>query len=104
MPLTKTGKQRPVGLCFHNLVKSTEFTQLKVGNYNCRQWVFISVAGQGLNLAEQCMLLARISCGSAGILKSHPLGRVMREIWQYTIAGYSEDQMKAYLKGTCLLK
>ena len=53
---------------------------------------------EGWKLVEQCILLARVSCGSAGILKSHPLGRLIREVWQYTIAGYSEDQVKAYLK------
>lgn len=55
---------------------------------------------EGLELVEQCSLLARISCGSAGILKSHSLGRILREIWQYTIAGYSEEQMKSYM--TCI--
>ncbi|HLB34505.1 MAG TPA: acyl-CoA dehydrogenase family protein [Chthoniobacterales bacterium] len=53
---------------------------------------------EGLELSEQCVLLARVACGSAGILKAHPLGRFIREIWQYTVAGYSEDQVKAYLK------
>ena len=53
---------------------------------------------EGLELTEQCTLLARISCGSAGILKTHPLGRLIRETWQYAVAGYSEDQVKSYLK------
>lgn len=57
----------------------------------------LTLRNEGLELVERCSLLARISCGSAGILKSHPLGRVMREIWQYTIAGYSEEQMQSYL-------
>jgi len=56
-----------------------------------------TLRNEGLELVERCSLLARISCGSAGILKSHPLGRILKEIWQYTIAGYSEDQMKSYL-------
>lgn len=52
---------------------------------------------QGVQLVEECALLARIACGSAGILRSHPLGRLIRESWQYTVAGYSEEQLKAYL-------
>lgn len=52
---------------------------------------------QGLQLVEECILLARVSCGSAGILRSHPLNRLIRESWQYTVAGYSEQQMEAYL-------
>ncbi len=57
----------------------------------------LTLRNEGLHLVEQCSLLARISCGSAGALKSHPLGRILREVWQYTIAGYSEDQMKSYM-------
>ena len=57
----------------------------------------LTLRSEGLGLTEQCSLLARISCGSAGILKSHPLGRILREIWQYTVAGYSEEQMHSYL-------
>jgi hypothetical protein len=56
----------------------------------------LALRNEGLELVERCSLLARISCGSAGILKSHPLSRVLREVWQYTIAGYSEEQMRAY--------
>ncbi len=52
---------------------------------------------EGLQLVEECILLARISCGSSGILRSHPLGRLIRESWQYTVAGYSEVQMRVYL-------
>lgn len=57
----------------------------------------LALRNEGFHLVEQCSLLARVSCGSAGILKSHSLGRIMREVWQYTIAGYSEEQMKSYL-------
>jgi len=64
----------------------------------------LTLRNEGFELVEQCSLLARISCGSAGILKSHALGRIMKEVWQYTIAGYSEEQMKNYLKGNCSLK
>jgi len=58
----------------------------------------LALRKEGLKLTEECVLLARIACGSAGILKSHPLGRLIRETWQYTVAGYSENQVKAYLK------
>ena len=51
---------------------------------------------EGLQLAEECALLARLSCGAASILKEHPLNRLVQEMWQYTVAGYSEDQRKAY--------
>ena len=51
---------------------------------------------EGLQLAEECALLARLSCGAASILKEHPLNRLTQEMWQYTVAGYSEDQRKAY--------
>jgi alkylation response protein AidB-like acyl-CoA dehydrogenase len=57
----------------------------------------LALRNEGLELIEEASLLARISCGTAGLLKSHPLGRLLREIWQYTIAGYSEDQVKSYL-------
>ena len=63
----------------------------------------LTLRNEGLGLIEQCSLLARISCASAGVLKSHALGRILREIWQYTIAGYSEEQMKSYLKGEFFL-
>ena len=64
----------------------------------------LTLRNEGFELVEQCSLLARISCGSAGILKTHSLGRILREIWQYTIAGYSEDQMRSYLKGEFFLR
>ncbi|MBX9743159.1 MAG: acyl-CoA dehydrogenase family protein [Chthoniobacterales bacterium] len=51
---------------------------------------------EGLQLVEKCILLARVACGSSGILRSHPLGRLIRESWQYTVAGYSEQQVEAY--------
>ena len=53
---------------------------------------------EGVELSEKCALLARISCGSAGVLKSHPLGRLIRESWQYTVAGYSQEQVQSYLE------
>ncbi|MBX9577360.1 MAG: acyl-CoA/acyl-ACP dehydrogenase [Chthoniobacterales bacterium] len=74
------------------------YTRLKDGTTSP-----LALRNEGLELVEQCSLLARISCGSAGILKSHPLGRILREIWQYTIAGYSEEQMRSYLKGEFFL-
>lgn len=63
----------------------------------------LALRNHGLELVERCALLARISCGSAGLLKSHPLGRILREVWQYTIAGYSEEQMSSYLKSSFFL-
>ncbi|MFZ4115560.1 MAG: acyl-CoA dehydrogenase family protein [Chthoniobacterales bacterium] len=52
----------------------------------------------GLRLAEESALLARFACGAASILKEHPINRLIREIWQYTVAGYSEEQRQAYLR------
>jgi hypothetical protein len=57
----------------------------------------LELRAEGLLLAEQCALLARISCGAESLLASHPITRISREIWQYTIAGYSKDQAQAYL-------
>jgi len=56
----------------------------------------LTLRSEGLQLAEECALLARLSCGAASILKEHPLNRLIQEMWQYTVAGYSEDQRKAY--------
>lgn len=52
---------------------------------------------EGLQLAERCSLLARTACGAASILKEHPINRLIRETWHHTMAGYSEEQRKAYL-------
>jgi hypothetical protein len=54
---------------------------------------------QGLSLAEKCISFARMVCGAESILASHPINRISREIWQYSVAGYSEDQLNAYLAG-----
>ena len=53
---------------------------------------------EGFKLAEDCCLLARFSIGAASLLKEHPINRIAREIWQYTLAGYSEEQRNVYLK------
>jgi hypothetical protein len=58
----------------------------------------LQLRAAGLALAEQCVLFARISCGAVSLLEGHPITRISREIWQYTIAGYSEEQALAYLK------
>lgn len=52
---------------------------------------------EGLELAEKSARLARFSCGAGSLSKTHPINRMMREIWQYTIAGYSEEQRRVYL-------
>ncbi|MFI0347866.1 MAG: acyl-CoA dehydrogenase family protein [Chthoniobacterales bacterium] len=57
----------------------------------------LTLRAEGVELAERCVLLSRVACGSVSVLKSHPVARLSREIWQYTIAGYSEEQLKAYL-------
>ncbi len=51
----------------------------------------------GLKFAEKCLSFAKLVCGSQGLLSTHPLTRLNREIWQYSIGGYSEDQLEAYL-------
>ncbi len=53
---------------------------------------------EGLLLAEQCIHFARIVCGAESILASHPMNRLAREIWQYSVSGYSEKQLEAYLE------
>ncbi|HVV68176.1 MAG TPA: hypothetical protein VHE99_03940 [Gammaproteobacteria bacterium] len=61
---------------------------------------FFALRSDGLYLAQDCAVFARIVCGGEGLLASHPLTRISREIWQYTVAGYSNDQLEAYLKVT----
>lgn len=69
------------------------YSKLKEGHFNPYR-----LRCEGLQLVEASILLARTACASAGILRSHPLGRLIRESWQYTVAGYSEEQVKAYLE------
>lgn len=57
----------------------------------------LKLRAQGLKLAERCVLFSRAACGSVSVLKSHSVARLSREIWQYSIAGYSENQLKTYL-------
>lgn len=52
----------------------------------------------GLRLTEKCLSFAKLICGSQGLLPSHPITRISREIWQYSIGGYSENQLEAYLE------
>lgn len=59
----------------------------------------LKLRAQGLSLVEKCISFARMVCGAESILASHPINRLSREIWQYSIAGYSEDQLNAYLEG-----
>lgn len=53
---------------------------------------------EGLELAEECEFFCRAVCGSLSALRSHPITRLSREIWQYTVAGYSENQVRGYLE------
>lgn len=53
---------------------------------------------QSVALAEDCAKLARIVCASEGLLSEHPLSRLQREIWQYTIAAYNVQQCLSYLE------
>lgn len=57
----------------------------------------LQLRAEGLSLVENIEKLARVSCGAAGMISSHPINRISREIWHYTIAGYSEAQVEAYL-------
>ncbi len=52
----------------------------------------------GLRLAEKCLSFAKLVCGSQGLLPAHAITRLSREIWQYSIGGYSESQLEAYLE------
>lgn len=58
----------------------------------------LKLRAQGLLLAEKCISFTRMVCGAESILPSHPINRITREIWQYSVAGYSEDQLNAYLE------
>lgn len=53
---------------------------------------------KGAALANKCAQFARMVCASDSLLAEHPLNRLAREIWQYTIAGYHQDQLEAYLE------
>ncbi len=53
---------------------------------------------EGLRIAQEAALLARFAAGAASVFKDHPINRLTREIWQYSLAGYSEDQRNAYLQ------
>lgn len=59
----------------------------------------LKLRAQGFSLAEKCISFARMVCGAESILAFHPINRLSREIWQYSVAGYSEDQLNAYLEG-----
>lgn len=53
---------------------------------------------KGLLLADHCLNFARMACGAEGLLASHPINRIAREISQYMIAGYSDIQVHAYME------
>lgn len=57
----------------------------------------LTLRAEGWALAETCATLARLACGSDTLLAKHPVARISREIWQYTVAGLSLDQLRAYL-------
>jgi hypothetical protein len=52
---------------------------------------------EGQRLAERCLNFTRMVSGAESLLTNHPINRLAREIWQYSIAGYSENQLEAYL-------
>lgn len=52
---------------------------------------------QGRQLAEECAMFTRSAWGAASIIASNPMNRICREIWQYTVAGYTEEQVEAYI-------
>ena len=52
---------------------------------------------KGRLLAEECAMFTRSACGAASMIASHPMNRICREIWQYTVAGYTEEQVEAYI-------
>ncbi len=68
----------------------TEVMQPTIGPFQLR--------AMGLRLAEKCLSFAKLVCGSQGLLPSHSITRLSREIWQYSIGGYSENQLEAYLE------
>ncbi|HVE44750.1 MAG TPA: acyl-CoA dehydrogenase family protein [Gammaproteobacteria bacterium] len=57
----------------------------------------LTLRASGFQLAQKCIHFARIACGAESLVSSHTINRITREVWQYTIAGYSEDQLEAYL-------
>jgi len=57
----------------------------------------LTLRAKGASLANRCAQFARMICASESLLAEHPLNRLCRETWQYTIAGYTEDQLEAYL-------
>lgn len=73
--------------------KWNEYYSAIIQNKSCP----LQLRAQGYALAEKCMIFARIVCGAESILASHPINRIGKEIWQYSVAGYSVDQLHAYL-------
>lgn len=57
----------------------------------------LALRANGLQLAQKCISFARMACGAESLVSSHVVNRMTREVWQYMIAGYSEDQLEAYL-------
>jgi hypothetical protein len=56
-----------------------------------------TLRAEGQRLAERCLSFTRMIIGAESLLASHPMNRMAREIWQYSVAGYSENQFEAYV-------
>lgn len=87
--------QSPLAISTHHALEERwlEYqTKILTGNH-CP----LQLRATGLHLAEQCALFARVVCGANGLLESHPLPRICREVWQYAIGGNNiKDQREAY--------
>lgn len=52
----------------------------------------------GQKLSVQCAEFARFTTGAMSMQSTHPINRLIKEIWQYTVSGLSEKQVAAYMK------
>jgi alkylation response protein AidB-like acyl-CoA dehydrogenase len=57
----------------------------------------LKVRAQGYQLAHQIAALALLAVGGRGMLANHPLQRLTRELWQYSLAGINDPLLTAYL-------
>lgn len=53
---------------------------------------------RGYRIASDCSQFARLSLGGRTLKMNHPVQRISREIWSFSLAGLYEEQQSAYFQ------
>jgi hypothetical protein len=89
------GQTKYVKTIYSKLMSKWESYYHDLNSHTVSPFIF---RARGYELAEACATFARVACGASSLLSTHQVNRLTREIWQYTITGYSENQLEAYLR------